>query len=113
MVLCFKFACSKQCRLWDQSLPKCDARDTSAVTLTATEQRTSGDVSNVPDKRPSRLYAKERLTIAVKLLGARTEPLRHTSIISALNACIDEPIEPLSPDKLRGIVTLNARAGAA
>ena len=32
---------------------------------------------------------------------------------SALNAFIDERIEPLSPDKLRGIVTLNARAGAA
>jgi hypothetical protein len=36
----------------------------------------------------------------------------HTSTISALNACIDERIEPLSPDKLRGIVTLKVKAGA-
>jgi hypothetical protein len=67
----------------------------------------------VPNERRSRLYAKDRLTIAVKLLGARTEPQLHTSIISALNACIDERIEPLSPDKLRGIVTFTAPAGAA
>ena len=85
----------------------------SAFTRTATEQRTSGDVSNVPNTRRSRLYAKDRLTIAVERLGARTEPQLHTSIIWALNVCIDERIEPLSPGKLRGIVTLNVRAGAA
>jgi hypothetical protein len=53
------------------------------------------------------------LTIAVERSGARTEPQLHTSIIWALNVCIDERIEPLSPDKLRDIVTLNVRAGAA
>jgi hypothetical protein len=55
---------------------------------------------------------EDRLIVG-ELLGARTGPQLHTAIISALNARIDERIEPLRPDKLRGIVILNARAGAA
>ena len=89
-----------------QSPLKCNARDVSA----ATEQRTSGDVSNVPNTRRSRLYAKDRLIIAVEV---RELNRNCTLPSSALNAFIDERIEPLSPDKLRGIVPLNARAGAA
>jgi hypothetical protein len=93
-----------------QSPLKCNARDVSAFTPTATEQRTSGDVSNVPNTRRSRLYAKDRLIIAVEV---RELNRSCTLPSSALNAFIDERIEPLSPDKLRGIVPLNARAGAA
>jgi len=93
-----------------QSPLKCNARDVSAFTPTATEQRTSGDVSNVPNTRRSRLYAKDRPTIAVEV---RELNRSCTLPSSALNASIDERIEPLSPDKLRGIVPLNARAGAA
>jgi hypothetical protein len=93
-----------------QSPLKCNARDVSAFTSTATEQRTSGDVSNVPNTRRSRLYAKDRLIIAVEV---RELNRSCTLPSSALNAFIDERIEPLSPDKLRGIVPLNARAGAA
>jgi hypothetical protein len=89
---------------------KCNARDVSAFTPTATEQRTSGGVPNVPNMRRNRLYAKDRLMIAV----AVREPNRSCRRPSpALNAFIDEGIEPLSPDKLRGIVPLNARSGAA
>jgi hypothetical protein len=76
----------------------------------STEQRTSGDVSNVPNTRRSRLYAKDRLIIAVEVRELKRS---CTLPSSALNAFIDERIEPLSPDKLRGIVPLNARAGAA
>jgi len=50
--------------------------------------------------------AKDR--IDVELLGA----LLRISIISALNPCIDEGIEPFSLDRLRGIVTLKVRARA-
>ena len=50
-----------------QSPLKCNARDVSAFTPTATEQRTSGDVSNVPNTRRNRLYAKDRPIIAVEV----------------------------------------------
>jgi hypothetical protein len=93
-----------------QSPLKCNARDVSTFTPTATEQRTSGDVSNVPNTRRSRLYAKDRPTIAVEV---RELNRSCTLPSSALNASIDERIEPLSHDKLRGIVPLNPRAGAA
>ena len=72
----------------------------------ATEQRTSGDVSNVPNTRRSRLYAKDRLIIAVEV---RELNRRCTLPSSALNAFIDERIEPLSPDKLRDTLRLNLR----
>jgi len=64
----------------------------------------------VPNTRRSRLYAKDRLIIAVEACELNR---RCTLPSSALNAFIDERIEPLSPDKLRGIVPLNARVGAA
>jgi len=89
-----------------QSPLKCNARDVSAFTPPATEQRTSGDVSNVPNTRCSRLYAKDRLIIAVEV---RELNRRCTLPSSALNAFIDERIEPLSPDKLRDTLRLNLR----
>ena len=88
-----------------QSPLKCNARDVSAFTP-ATEQRTSGDVPNVPNTRCSRLYAKDRLIIAVEV---RELNRRCTLPSSALNAFIDERIEPLSPDKLRDTLRHNLR----
>jgi hypothetical protein len=64
---------------------------------------------NLHNKRRSKLYAQDRLTIAI---SAQTEHQLHTSTISALNTCIDSQIEPLSPEKPRGTVTLNVQAGA-
>src|ERR1700694_2511519 len=64
----------------------------------ATEQRTSGDVSNVPNTRRSRLYAKDGLVIAVEV---RELNRRCTLPSSALNAFIAERIELLSAHKLR------------
>jgi hypothetical protein len=66
--------------------------------------------TDVPNTRRSRLYANDRLIIAVEV---RELNRSCTLPSSAPNAFIDERIEPLSPDKLRGIVPLNTRAGAA
>jgi hypothetical protein len=56
-----------------------------------------------------KLYAKDRLIVDIEPIGA----LLRVSLISPLNTCTDERIEPLSLDKPRGIVTLNAPVGAA
>ena len=49
-----------------QSPLKCNTRDVSAFTPTATEQRIR-NASNVPNTRSSRLYAKDRPIIAVEV----------------------------------------------
>ena len=86
-----------------QSPLKCNARDVSAFTP---RDRTAHIRRRPKRTRCSRHYAKDRLIIAVEV---RELNRRCTLPSSALNAFIDERIEPLSPDKLRDTLRLNLR----